>query len=170
MKLYIIKEDLLGAVKDTLLKLDRVGKKLEVYRRVPNEKLHDHYSIREDFDSSDYAMFEVEKSFDCIYGGTESPTPEGIFTVLKKSTDEWISGYYPKRGAVKFFGYLVIFEDYYIHSDLYEETVTEDMMRNDPNIEPLSKGDDHTSGCIRVSQENLDWLVENVTVGTVVVW
>ncbi len=30
-------------------------------------------------------------------------------------------------------------------------------------------GDDHTSGCIRVKQEELDWLVENVDVGTTVV-
>ena len=169
MGLYIIKESLLGSVKDTLLKLDREGKKLEFYRRVPNERLHDHYTIREDFDSSDYAMFEVEKSFDCIYGGTESPTPDGIFTVLKKTPEEYISGYYPTRGAVKFFGYLVIFEDYFIHSDLYEEAVTEDAMRNG-SAEPISSGDDHTSGCIRVSQENLDWLVENVAVGTIVVW
>ena len=61
MGLYIIKNDLLGPVKDTLIKLDREGKKLEVYRRVPNERLHDHYSIRGDLDSSDYAMFEVDK-------------------------------------------------------------------------------------------------------------
>ncbi len=33
----------------------------------------------------------------------------------------------------------------------------------------MSKGNDHTSGCIRVKQEKLDWLVENVDIGTIVV-
>lgn len=41
-------------------------------------------------------------------------------------------------------------------------------MRNDASVEPISKGDDHTSGCIRVAQENLDWLVENIEDGTTV--
>ena len=33
----------------------------------------------------------------------------------------------------------------------------------------LSKDDTFTSGCIRVSQENLNWLLENVDVGTTVI-
>ena len=168
-ELYIIKEELLGVAKERVLKLDRDAKKLLVYKRVGNEKLRDHYSIRKDFDSSPYVMYEVEKTFDCIFGGENSPTPEGVFTVLSKTTDEYVSGYYPKRDRVKFFGYLVIFEDYFIHSDLYEINATAEAMRNDPSIQPISKADDYTSGCIRVAQENLDWLVENVEVGTMVV-
>ncbi len=31
------------------------------------------------------------------------------------------------------------------------------------------ESDDHTSGCIRVKQDELDWLLENVDVGTIVV-
>jgi len=167
--MYIVKEKLIGDAKERVLKLDRDAKKLVVYKRVDNERLHDYYSIREDFDSSPYAMYEEEKSFDCIYGGKESPTPAGTFTIEYKSKDEYISGYYKKLNKVKFFGYLIIFEDYFIHSDLYEESVTMEDMRSNPDIQPVSKGDDHTFGCIRVKQDELDWLLENVDVGTMVV-
>ncbi len=169
-EMYIVKEELLGEAKDRVLKLDRNEKKLLVYKRVDNKKLHEHYSIREDFDSSPYAMYEVERSFDCIYGGEKSPTPEGVFNVRSKTTLEYDSGYYPEHDKVKFFGYLVIFEDYFIHSHLYDGSVTAKAMRNDPSIRAIDNGDDHTSGCIRVAQENLDWLVENVEVGTMVVF
>lgn len=168
--MYIVKEALLGDAKERVLKLDRDAKNLLVYKRVDNEKLHDHYSICKDFDSLPYAMYEVEKSFDCIFGGEKSPTPEGVFTVLSKTMDEYVSGYYPEHDKVKFFGYLVIFEDYFIHSDLYDGSVSAKDMRNDPSVQPISKADDHTSGCIRVAQENLDWLVENVEVGTMEVF
>lgn len=103
---------------------------------------------------------------DCIYGGEKSPTPTGIFQVEKKSTEEYISGYYPELDQVKFFGYLVIFEDYFIHSDLYAADVTKETLEEN---EPVSKGDTSTSGCIRISQEDLDWLLENVEVGTPVI-
>ncbi len=42
-------------------------------------------------------------------------------------------------------------------------------MRSNPDIQPVSKSDDHTSGCIRIKQDELDWLLENVDVGTMVV-
>lgn len=168
IEMVIVKESLLGEEKERFLKLDREKKQLEVYKRVDNEKLHDHFSVRKDFDSSPYVMYETEKEFPCIFGGEKSPTPHGVFQIEHKTTDEYVSGYYPEHDKVKFFGYLVIFEDYFIHSHLYDGNVTAEEMRNDPSVEPISKGDDHTSGCIRVAQENLDWLVENVTVGTMV--
>ena len=59
----------------------------------------------------------------------------------------------------------MIFEDYFIHSDLYAVGVTKETM--DEN-EPVNKRDTSTSGCIRVSQEDLDWLLENVEVGTMI--
>lgn len=37
------------------------------------------------------------------------------------------------------------------------------------DYEPVSKDDTFTSGCIRVSQENLNWLLENIDVGTTVI-
>ncbi len=169
-EMYIVKKELLGDAKERVLKLDRVAKKLLVYKRVKNEELNDHYSIRKDFDSSTYLMYEIEKSFDCIFGGEKSPTPEGVFNVLSKTTDEYVSGYYPEHDTVKFFGYLVIFEDYFIHSNLYEIDISEEAMRNNPSVQPISKSDTHTSGCVRVAQENLDWLVENVAVGTMIVF
>ena len=46
------------------------------------------------------------KSMDYIFGGEKSPTPEGIFMIEKKSPEEYISGYYPERKNVKFFGYI----------------------------------------------------------------
>lgn len=168
-EMYIVKKELLGDAKERVLKLDRVAKKLLVYKRVKNEELNDHYSIRKDFDSSTYLMYEIEKAFDCIFGGEKSPTPEGVFNVLSKTTDEYVSGYYPEHDKVKFFGYLVIFEDYFIHSNLYEIDISEEAMRNDSSVQPISKSDNHTSGCVRVAQENLDWLVENVEVGTMAV-
>jgi len=83
-----------------------------------------------------------------------------------KSAEEYVSGYYPELDQVKFFGYLVIFEDYFIHSDLYASNATKETMQD---YEPVSKDDTFTSGCIRVSQENLNWLLENIDVGTTVI-
>ena len=111
-------------------------------------------------------MYEKLKSVDCIFGGEKSSTPTGIFEVEKKSAEEYISGYYPKRGKVKFFGYLVIFEDYFIHSDLYDAAVTGETMHDH---EPISKNDTFTSGCIRIAQSELKWLVENIELGTTVI-
>lgn len=74
-----------------------------------------------------------------------------------------------EKNKVKFFGYLVVFEDYFIHSDIYKEDINEDMMRKNIHIEPISRCDKSTSGCIRVSQENIDWLVENIDVGTTII-
>ena len=74
---------------------------------------------------------ELEKEFSCIFGGEKSPTPFGVFQVEHKTTDEYVSGYYPEHDKVKFFGYLIIFEDYFIHSDLYDGNVTADAMRNE---------------------------------------
>ena len=151
---------------DVVLKVNRSSKQLELYKKVDNSVLYKYYSIRPDFDSSNYIMYEKVKSMDCIYGGEKSPTPTGIFQVEKKSTEEYISGYYPELDQVKFFGYLVIFEDYFIHSDLYAADVTKETLEEN---EPVSKGDTSTSGCIRISQEDLDWLLENVEVGTPVI-
>lgn len=87
--------------------------------------------------------------------------------MLSKTTDEYVSSYDPEHGKVKFFGYLAIFEDYFIHSHLYDETVSEADMRSGKG-EPVSGFDDHTLGCVIVAQEHLDWLTENVKVGTMV--
>lgn len=164
--MYIVKKGFVNQEKNYLLKLNRMDHKLEVYKKADNSVLNEHYSIRPDFDSSGYMMYEKLKSVDCIFGGEKSPTPMGIFKVEKKSAEEYISGYYPKRGKVKFFGYLVIFEDYFIHSDLYDAEVTRETMQDH---EPISKNDTFTSGCIRIAQSELKWLVENIELGTTVI-
>lgn len=166
MIMYIVRKVNEEQEKKYLLKLDRLAGKLEVYRKADNSILNKHYSIRPDFDSSDYVMYEKIKSVDCIYGGEKSPTPMGTFKVEKKSSEEYISGYYAKYDSVKFFGYLVIFEDYFIHSDLYTADVTKETMDNN---KPISGKDVYTSGCIRISQQELNWLVENIDLGTTVI-
>ena len=167
-RFYILEKTKVMGDGKYLLRLDRKEDQLVVFEAVGYNRLHAHFSIRKDFDPSDYVMYEEVKAFNCIYGGDKSHTPEGVFTVVSKSTDEYISGYYPEHDKVKFFGYLVIFEDYFIHSDLYEGNVSEADMRAGKAV-PISKRDVYTSGCIRVKQEELDWLVENVAVGTTVV-
>ena len=164
--MYIVKREFENQETNYLLKLNRTAHKLEIYQKADNSVLNEHYSIRPDFDSSGYMMYEKLKSVDCIFGGEKSPTPMGIFKVEKKSAEEYISGYYPKRGKVKFFGYLVIFEDYFIHSDLYDAEVTRETMQDHDTI---SKDDTFTSGCIRITQSELKWLVENIEPGTTVI-
>ena len=152
--------------KKYLLKLNRTSSQLELYKKADNSVLHKYYPIRSDFDSLNYVMYEEIRSMDCIYGGEKSSTTTGIFQVEEKSAEEYVSGYYPELDQVKFFGYLVIFEDYFIHSDLYASNATKETMQD---YEPVSKDDTFTSGCIRVSQENLNWLLENIDVGTTVI-
>lgn len=60
---------------------------------------------------------------------------------------------------MKFFGYLAVFEDYFIHSNMYLKDATSNTFQAK---EPVSEQDAHTSGCIRVPQEELDWLMANI--------
>lgn len=166
--MYIISNKLLNnsLSREYYLRLNREKRILEVYKHCEDSKLRENYPIREDFDQSDYTMYELDKEIQCIYGGEgEKRTPRGIFHIYKKSEGEYRSPYYENRSVVKFFGYLGVFEDYFIHSDLYDENVTVDNFRT---VEPISRADEHTAGCIRIAQEELDWLLENVEIGTVV--
>lgn len=155
-----------------LLKLNRETSELEVYQKEeqnPNQVLHNAYSIRDDFDPTDeYAMYVLQKTYPCIFGGEQTPTPVGTFKISKVSDkrEEYVSGYHPEYDTVKFFGYMVIFEDYFIHSNMYLSDVTSETFEKQKTI---SKADEHTSGCIRVPQEAIDWLVENVQEGTTVI-
>ena len=60
---------------------------------------------------------------------------------------------------MKFFSYLAVFEDYFIHSNMYLTDAASDTFMEK---ESISAQDEHTSGCIRVPQEELDWLVEHI--------
>ncbi|MDD3023792.1 MAG: L,D-transpeptidase [Syntrophomonadaceae bacterium] len=148
------------------LKLNRKSSCLEIYKKADTKVLWDNYPIKKDFDASDYVMYELAKTIPCIFGGDcKRETPAGIFNIGIVSPCEYVSPYYPELDQVKFFGYLVVFEDYFIHSDLYSMDVNiEDFHEK----ESISLQDEDTSGCIRVSQDNLSWLIENITEGTTI--
>lgn len=157
----ILKKALVGAERPYLIKLNRQTNTLDVFRKCDNKKLYDDFSIKRTCDLSAYTIFEIEQSFPCIFGGETTPTPCGIFHIEAKSEREYTSSYYPNYKQVKFFGYLVIFEEYFIHSDLYP------VGESGPDIDKaISCNDKTTSGCIRISQKNLLWLIENVDIGT----
>ena len=168
MELYIIsKRNFNDAIDNVyVLKLNRADSQLEIYKKANEKCLRESYPIREDFDASNYELFTLYKTMPCIFGGEgKRRTPQGIFNIEKVTSEEYISPYYPASGQVKFFGYLVVFEDYFIHSDLYSMDADRSNFREQKSI---SLEDKDTSGCIRVSQSDLEWLVENIPVGTVV--
>ena len=88
-KLFIFKTNSLSN-DQYLLKLNRTDSCLEVYSKVLNSKLNEYYSIRSDFDSSEYTMFEKVDSMPCLFGGEKSPTPYGVFQVEKVSDNETV--------------------------------------------------------------------------------
>lgn len=164
--IYIVKKKI--STENFLLKLNRQAHQLEVYKKADKQALRKNYSIRKDFVPCEYTIYEKIKEMPCLLGHEDSPTPYGVFDIVKKSKvkEEYISGYHKKYEQIKFFGYLVIFEDYFIHSDLYMDRVTSETFEQ---AEPISNGDNGTAGCIRVSQKNVEWLLENIEVGTTVI-
>lgn len=163
--IFIIK-DAIASKKHYLLRLNRSHQFLKIYAKSEKSRLHETYPLRPDFDASDYTVYDLAKSIPCIFGGEgRTQTPTGIFDIQKVTTDEYISSYRPGVDAVKFFGYLAIIEDYFIHSDIYPITETQETFRE---ATPLSANDTHTQGCIRVAQTDLDWLIENIPVGAII--
>lgn len=169
--LLILSKDLFSNdIKEYLLKLDRQNKELLLYKSVSVMEIRKHYSLREDYDLNRVLGYKLVREFPCIFGGNETPTPEGFFTIIFKSSDEYISHYYGKNRPVKFFGYFVMFEDYFIHSKLYSV----DTKRCEINSETgknnrIGNLDSSTKGCVRISQDDLDWLLEKIEVGTMVI-
>lgn len=165
---YIVKKEILNKKSDNryYLRLDRESGCLEVYEKKDHRSIGNSYPIRQNFDTSEYVFYELEKTMSCIIGGIgRQQTPTGIFNVEKVSSSEYISSYHPKFDKVKFFGYIVVFEDYFIHSDMY---LTDATLDNFHKKKSISMDDKYTSGCIRVLQEDLNWLVENITEGTII--
>ncbi|MFT8872268.1 MAG: L,D-transpeptidase [Sporolactobacillus sp.] len=166
--MYIVVRGILNKKTDNryYLKLNRKSCCLEIYESTDTKALWDNYPIKQDFDASDYVMYELAKIMPCIFGGDgQTQTPAGIFNIEKVSSSEYISPYHPKFDQVKFFGYLVVFEDYFIHSDMYSMEVNIDDFREKTSI---SCHDKHTAGCIRVLQDDLYWLIENIPEGTTI--
>ena len=150
------------------LKLNRAAQSLEVYEQADNDLLRELYPLREDFDTSEYVLFTLKKSIPCIFGGEgRARTPAGVFRIEHVSGphEEYVSPYYPQHEQVKFFGYLAVFEDYFIHSNMYLTDAASDTFMEK---EPISAQEEHTSGCIRVPQEKLDWLVANIAEGSII--
>ena len=139
---YIAHKSILSPVcsNQYYLKLNRAAQSLEVYEQADNNTLRELYPLREDFDTSDYVLFTLKKHVSGLH-------------------EEYVSPYHPQHEQVKFFGYLAVFEDYFIHSNMYLKDATSGTFQAK---EPVSEQDAHTSGCIRVPQEELDWLVANI--------
>ncbi|NCC55182.1 MAG: murein L,D-transpeptidase [Erysipelotrichia bacterium] len=167
--MYIAESRILNNKSNNLyyLKLNRQFCCLEIYKKADDPKLlRDNYPIKKDFDTSDYIVYELAQSMPCIFGGDgKTQTPAGIFNIKEVSSSEYISIYHPDFEQVKFFGYLVVFEEYFIHSDIYSMDANIDDFRDK---ESISKHDKHTAGCIRVSQDDLYWLIENISEGTTI--
>lgn len=166
--MYIVANRILNKRIDNpyYIKLNRKSSLLEIYKKADTKTLWNNYPIRKDFDASDYVVYELAYTMPCIFGGNgKTQTPTGIFNIQKVSSSEYISKYHPKFNQVKFFGYLVVFEDYFIHSDMYPMDVNLDDFSEK---ESLSSHDSHTSGCIRVSQNDLSWLIDNIAEGTTI--
>lgn len=166
--MYIVSQRILNKETNNryFLRLNREESCLEIYEQAENAILKENYPIRDDFDSSEYVMYKMIKKMRCIFGGEgKTRTPRGIFNIEKVSEDEYISPYHPHYEFVKFFGYLVVFEDYFIHSDLYLTDVGIDNYKKNQSI---SLNDKNTAGCIRVAQDDLQWLIENIEVGTTI--
>lgn len=149
-----------------LLKLDRNNDLLRVYKKVETEKIRDYYSLRKDFSMDNYVVYEEIKQFNCIFGCSETPTPFGVFQVENKSYDWYITPYRPKNLAnvekLKFQGYLEIFEDYFIHSDIFAKNT------DGTNEIVGTVKDGGTTGCVRVNSDDLKWLLDNIPVKTTV--
>ena len=102
-KTYIVKKSLLSSSCTNqyyYLKLNRTAQYLEVYEQADNHRLRELYTLREDFDTSDYALFTLKKSIHCIFGGEgRTRTPVGIFYIEHVSGlhEEYISPYHPQH-------------------------------------------------------------------------
>ncbi len=169
-KTYIVHKTILSSdcSNQYYLKIDRNAHCLDVYEQEDNCNLRKLYPLREDFDTSGYTLFTLKTSVPCILGGGgKERMPTGIFRIVHKSGlhEEYIRSYRPGHEKVKIFGYLEVFGDYFIHSDMYLADAVSDTFRQK---EPISVQDEHTCGCVRMPQEELDWLVEYVPEETMI--
>ena len=112
------------------------------------------------FSASSSGVYNViVKQFICSTGTSRNPTPEGEFTLPDTARKEWrlfktYNTYV--RYAVHIKG------NYFFHSLLY----------NKPDIKTLSRtslrklGSPASHGCIRMLDEDVQWMYENVLAGT----
>lgn len=160
------------------LQLDRDEKLLKIYKRNNDfEAVKAYYPLDENFDVNNDVPFEIFDEIPCIFGGEEgSQTPKGIFKIknVSEKNKEFVSGFNPNHEKVKFYGYIEIYEYYWIHSNMYVgESINSNNFRNHPeNLVHGAQnkdGSEHTSGCIRIPNQNkLDELLEIISPGDIV--
>lgn len=166
--MYIVTTQILEPIIDNYnyLKLNRLERTLDVFIKSTEQCLREAYPLRSNFDASDYHFYELLLSIPCRFGGEgKSQTPQGIFRIQNVTKNEYVSTYRQGVPEVKLFGHLDIFEDYFIHSEMYTMDATIDTFRS---MQSISSEDTHTAGCIRVAQDDLDWLIANIPVGTTI--
>ena len=112
------------------------------------------------FSASSSGVYNViVKQFICSTGTSKNPTPEGVFTLPDTARKEWrlfktYNTYV--RYAVHIKG------NYFFHSLLYSK----------PDLKTLSRtslrklGTPASHGCIRMLDEDVQWMYENVLAGT----
>lgn len=164
------------------LKLDSGEHSLKHYRRYngdPSSVYDELYPLDySKVDLNQSVIFELYDEIPCIFGGENgSQTPSGMFKIQRISDkhEEFISGFNESyQNGVKLYGYIEIWEYYWIHSNMY---VGKDINRGNFMQHPECKvqnglnddGTEHTSGCIRIPDQNkLDELMEMVYEGDIV--
>ncbi|MGM9521785.1 MAG: L,D-transpeptidase family protein [Oscillospiraceae bacterium] len=101
--------------------------------------------------------WELIHTFLCGTGAPGHGTPEGVYTIFSRSSRGWITSTYCVRPVVNF----KTGSGYAFHSRLY-----------DPSHEYLtdaSIGFPVSHGCVRMYDEDVQWIYDNVPTGTTVV-
>ena len=101
--------------------------------------------------------WELEKTFLCGTGALYTPTPIGVYTIWARSSYGWTTGTYNVRPVVNF----KTGSGYAFHSRLYNPAHT---YLTDPSI-----GFPVSHGCIRMYDEDVQWIYDNLPNGTTVV-
>lgn len=82
--MYIVARRILNKETDNryYLKLNRESSYLGIYKKTDLKALWDNYPIKQDFDASDYDMYELAKTMPCIFGGDgKIQTAAGVFNI-----------------------------------------------------------------------------------------
>jgi hypothetical protein len=102
--------------------------------------------------------WKLEKSFLVGTGAPGHDTPTGVFTVLSRHTRGWTTKEYTVKPVINFLN-----SAYAFHSRLYYPNTTK--------IQDARIGFPVSHGCIRMYDEDVAWIYDNIPNGTtVVVW
>lgn len=166
---YIVHKSSVDSSSKQLLKLNRETRHLELYiRSKSNLTFDDVISTYNNIDISDYYIYRMTDSFPCVLEEQNLSIVPGIFIIKRVSEvrEEYISACYKNLGRIKFFGYITIFNNCFIHGNVYNEDVTIDKIDNEHIV---VKDNENILNGIRVYQEDLEWLVENIKQGATLI-